>query len=210
MPSTRRNTFWRALPRKLVASGCLFSYLMVAVGFPYSAPVSSSNGERFACQSLACGCQTAEQCRVCGCFTTEERQYWERANQVKPKECCGGPDCDVCNGKAESCCKTAAPSPEEPKSFCSGASRAETKSCCDTKPAKPAPTIELRWGRVLAALKCQGLGTQWVSLGAAPLPEPRYTFTTAFNLVDFVGPRQELAFVISSTPPARPPRLGSV
>ena len=85
MRFTRRNTFWRRLPRRVCAGVSLAAYLVAAVGFPIPAASAAIGGIPFPCQNHACGCQSAEQCwRSCCCFTPEEHWAWAKANHVEP------------------------------------------------------------------------------------------------------------------------------
>jgi hypothetical protein len=210
----RRATMIRAsLRRRCCAAIALFAYLTAAVGLPVPAAALPNSGEAFPCQSLVCGCASAEQCRSCGCFTPEEHRAWEQAQGVaaptapplvetrkvsltsessnddeasSPCCCCGGAKGTSCCGSAKSCCQTRKSDPPKPEA---------------------PPSSGARSSLTLSTRSCQGMSTHWISLGAASPAAPPLVWRPGFAAGDRLPGLREAPLVAPHAPLAPPPRL---
>ena len=200
MFSFRRKAWCRSLRRRSCAGLALVAYLLAAGGIPLpAAPPRKDISQPFPCMNSPCGCETAEQCwRGCCCLTAAERWAWADSHGVQPPDyaerpASGGkpktrPAHSCCSG--EECCHDACCEPES--------------SSGTEKAARSWPGV--RWVVGAAALRCQGLTTQWVSAGAVLPPElpvawkPR---SLAEGWVPHVASRVSAAY---AAPPSPPPR----
>jgi hypothetical protein len=219
MRSTRRNTFWRRLPRRICAGVALVAYLIAAIGFPVSAS-ARSRGIPFPCQDHPCGCQSAEQCwRSCCCFTAEERWAWAREHNVEPPAYAEQPTPPKPQAAARVPTSTgwhtvrlrdeaegriaAVPS-------CADCARqnAGRPPCCATKrPPEPPPAPGLRWVGGTAALGCRGLSTVWIASGAVSAPPAALTWQPYTPPADWLACPPENPSGRSLIPPDPPPRF---
>jgi hypothetical protein len=229
MPSARWNHRWRRLVRKLLVGFALVCYFATAVGFPLPALSQKDSSQAFPCQYHACGCRNAEACwQHCCCFSPEERLAWAQSNHIEPP-----PDAEpaIIQGwhavrlrdQAEG---TATPAPDWAR--CSlhkstnTPSRQTSKACCADQPkpaggshaappqrakdSPPASPIRLRWASGLAALRCHGLSTFWVSSGAVLPPPSLVSWEPFWPLVTSLAHRDAAPLSLRFRPPDPPPR----
>jgi hypothetical protein len=177
-------------------------YLLVASGF--SIPVSTANlkdlSTPFPCMDRPCGCKNAEQCWLhCCCHTLAERLAWARENGVQPPEFAvaearaQGIDVNaVCTVKAKTCCCCCA----------KGAQRASQASAAKSGAAKR----KVANGVVLLqALKCGGVGGDWLGIGIA-VPPRTTEWNFAPNLSGWAFQTSAQLFDVAFPPPVPPPR----
>jgi hypothetical protein len=225
MSRPRWKKLWRPLARRLCAGAALLAYLATAVGFSLPVFPAKDLSQPFPCQDHACGCRSAEECwRHCCCFSPDERQAWARAHHVEPPAYAepavargwNSPRLrDQAAGKEHSTTRCAS-CPEhraEPTAgrCCSAPSPART--CCHetTSPAaKPAPSdgpAGPRWVSGLAALKCRGLSTLWVSSGAVLPPPALLSWAPVWPPAGSLAYHDAAPLPVLSCPPEPPPRL---
>ncbi len=167
----------RTVVKRLSAGLALGSYLAVAVGIPLPLSGDKDRSRPFPCMDHPCGCRSAEQCWThCCCFSPAERVAWARAHGVDvpayaERPAPGGWHVTRLRDRAveprPACCararathpSAAAHADLSGRRNCCGAGREAARA-----PKAPQPT---RWGPVVGALQCQGLGTLWASIGAA-------------------------------------------
>jgi hypothetical protein len=137
---------WRSLRRRLCAGVTLLAYLVAAIGFP--APQTSAQA-RHPCGQQVCGCGTAQQCKASGCCCSHGAPQAPPAEQ-EPAGCCSK------KKPAASCCVKESSTTQKPAKA----------------PSKPKSNT-VRWVIGVAALKCRGGATQWISADAAlPMQAP--------------------------------------
>jgi hypothetical protein len=191
----RWNLFWRGLRRRLTAGLALVAYLVAVVGFPVPAFSRKDSGQAFPCQNHLCGCQSAEQCwRHCCCYTAEERWEWARAHHVQPPPYAEKPAAlveDDGDDGPHSCC----------------AHRHADKGCCEHDHDSPPPSRGgWHWAFGMDTLRCQGLGTLWVSTGAALAPEAPLVWGPWPAPVGWLCCLDDHPATVSDTPSPPPPR----
>src|SRR5438874_7834784 len=168
------RTSWR---RKACSAVTLLAYLCATAGLPMPLAAGNPGQAAFPCQTMLCGCLTAEQCQSCGCFTPEEQAAWAAARNAAPPAnavseengsagcCCDAthetPGCQHCAKKARSSCCTPK-SPPAARTSCAQHASGDA----DAKGKKPVP-----WGGVSAG-RCHGLALSWVTTGAAAPAAP--------------------------------------
>jgi hypothetical protein len=144
-------------PRALVGLLMIGTHLFAAIGFPnFQLPVGKDQSEPFPCQSRACGCRTADQCRrSCCCFNRQEKIAWATRHgvslaRVLPQET------SACSNDTESLPVT------------------KKKSCCEAPARKsgkgPAPPRRIDWVLGFQALECGAHGVDWMQGGGIALP----------------------------------------
>jgi hypothetical protein len=179
-----RKTLWRALRRRLPAALTLIAYLIAALGVPVPAESRSGNGVK------ACGCST-EECHDGQCCCAP------KPAPPKPTGTC----CEHKPGCMMPCCQHRPPA-DPPK-----------PPVKPTEPQPPANEDDDASGSVtvlvgIAAMKCRGHSTLWVSTGAS-LPVPAVVaWQPAFVLEGWMPTTSEHAGSINSIPPVPPPRSG--
>jgi cell division septation protein DedD len=142
---------WRNLRRRLISAVTLLGYLVAAIGFPVPESKASSNpcGERVCC----CGSEATCQASGCGCPDSPLAPHVELAPQEAP----------VVDGRSP-----APHTPAAPRSCCSKSTSESTKpSVAPTGTPSKAQGNAFRWVVGIAALKCKGISTSWLSSGAA-------------------------------------------
>jgi hypothetical protein len=227
MARPRRNS-WQSLARRICACVALVCYLATAVGFPLPKLSHKHSIQPFPCQDHPCGCQTAEQCwQHCCCFSPEQRLAWAEAHDVEPPSYAERPtaqgwhsarvrDRTGTGAEASACTHCAthqtgqACSAPARKSCCDN--RQDVVSCCSEKPGRPTegtrPKRPARshWMLGLSGLRCQGLTSLWVSVGAV-LPPPVPPERTDSSLPPaWLSHRNDSPLPQMLIPPDPPPR----
>jgi hypothetical protein len=179
MPAFLRPRYWRNLRHRLCVAGTFLAYLLATLSIPLPVADSKDSSQPFPCQDHPCGCQTAEQCwRQCCCFTPEQRWAWARAHHVEPPAYAEKPapvERLAADGWNSVKLRDRDKAPAKAAKSCSS-TRTAPSACCQThaeRPAKPSTSQRGRWTMGLAAWRCQGLPTLWVSAGPVlPVPPP--------------------------------------
>ena len=182
---------WRVLRRRLCAGVTLFAYLFAAIGFPVSEGASPSGAGSNQCGQAVCCCGTAEQCKTSGCGCSHH--IVQQPHEPTASE-----------AEVPSCCSSASEKPAAESSCCSkGGSPAPSAN----KNPGPSKKNTLRWVVGIAALKCRGGATQWISVGAAlPMPAPT-DWQPSWPFCHDIPVTHEHPFVIAEdhlVPPPRP------
>jgi hypothetical protein len=144
----------RRSARPLCGWSTMALYLLVASGFPLRLPDTSEKdlSTPFPCMNCPCGCRNAEQCwRSCCCHTLAERLAWAHENHVQP------PDYVLAEARAQGIdvCEYSA----------------ETHACCCCCAKMKARSVRHDNSVVLIqALRCSGLGGDWIRVGIATAP----------------------------------------
>jgi hypothetical protein len=213
--------FWMALPYRLSVLGVCLAYLFAALEIPLPVLLYKDSSQPFPCQDHPCGCLTAEQCwSQCCCFTPEERGAWARVHNVEPPAYAEKPvekpaargwntaklrDRD--NGPtAKSCCRAcqpAAPASDALANCC--------RTCEPAAPEKDAIANTSGWRMTaMAAWRCQGYSTLWVSTGAALPLVPLAAWSPDDAPPVRISLSSELADKLPFPPLDPPPRLSLV
>jgi hypothetical protein len=220
MKPLRRILRWRSLRHRLCAGLALLAYLAATLGLPLlAAPVrkGKDGSVPFPCQDHPCGCETAEQCwRGCCCFTPEERWAWARAHNVQPPDYAVKP---ANEGQTTSSSEPAEEDSAEPTCCCCGdgqpASSKKPKPCCGGKEDESASSQKtpeasrrtLGWASGIAALKCRGLATLWITSGAVIVPEQPLAWCSGHTVGIWLPSMHDTPLLQPSTPPDPPPRF---
>lgn len=193
-----RLKFWRTLRYRLFIAGVGLAYLLAALDIPLPVAIHKDASQPFPCQDHPCGCKNAEQCWTsCCCFTAEERWAWARAHHVEPPAYAEKPAAHGWN--------TAKLRDRD----------TTTESCCHAhQPAAPARVALASaagwWTTTLAAWRCQGYSTLWVSAGSVlPVP-PLAAWRPDSNPPARVCLPSVDADKVPSIPPDPPPRVSLV
>jgi hypothetical protein len=221
-----RNCSWRLRRYRLCAGVALVCYLATAVGFPVPSLPFKEHSQPFPCQDHPCGCQTAEQCwRHCCCFSPEERFAWAESHHVQPPAYAERPanhGWSTARDQMGAC---------EEKNVCSLCTSRETcstpvhKICCtnhrDATPccskesgplaerSRPESATRTSWMLGIAALRCQGITTMWVSVGAVVPPPASLAGHDQLLPTGWLTHRNASPLPLILTPPDPPPRLTS-
>ena len=211
----RRHPPWRGFGRRVVIGLALLSYLTTASGFPMPVARARPAGQAFPCQQGFCGCVSAEECwQHCCCFSPAERHAWARAHGVQPPAYAAPENSPGWHSPRQrdlaaacACCATS-PKPEQPpaKSCCSEPGR---KSCCD-HPQASAKKGKVRWVPSLAARRCQGLSTNWITVGSVSRPPPLVLWNPCLRPTDRVADVDGTSLLPPRVPPDPPPRAPHV
>ncbi len=226
-----RLRLWRGLRYRLCVMGVCLAYLLVALEIPLPVFVHKDSSQPFPCQDHACGCQSAEQCwRSCCCFTAEERWAWARAHDVQPPAYAEKPAerpaaqgwntvkkrfHSLSGGRQppESCVSRGADAPRSAglAKSCCGA-EAKHAACCQpaadqSAKSSPPKSDRFRWITTMAAWRCQGYSTLWVSAGAVLLVPPLAAWTPDWTPPARLRLPSVRADKIPAIPPDPPPRL---
>jgi hypothetical protein len=212
--------------RRLCVAVVLVAYCVTALGVPISAAVEKDHSQPFPCQDHACGCRTADDCwGQCCCFPPGERLAWasSRGLQVPPQaiRLSNGWDarptpfrpaaereragCHFCS-EDQSATSLPVRTDSDPAHECPDGGRA----CQDQLPSEdsaiePSPTRG--WVTGVAALRCRGVSTLWVSAGAV-LPPPALEAGAAIKqLPQLLCGYEPSLLSISVAPPDPPPRV---
>ncbi len=182
----RRHSFWRSLRRRLCAGLTLLAYVMTAFGVPLPADA----GPR-PCSGAACGC-AGDECSKGSCCCSPQL-----AKPPPKKSCCtGAPGCTM------PCCQHGTPT--------SGCPHDEQRPAQPPSPDPTdddAPTSGVRWALGIAAMKCRGHSTLWVSAGVVlPAPAPRAD-RPPLDPAGWLSWSDDFAHAASPLPPVPPPRL---
>ena len=209
MPAFLRLRFRRTFRHRLGATVACFAYLIATLGIPLPIAVPKDLSQPFPCQDHACGCQTAEQCwSHCCCFTPEQRLEWARAHNVEPPSYAEKPVPE--ENSSEQGWNTVKLRDRDETEIAPA-----TKGCCSSRRAdtccqKGSDQGRVRWTTTIAAWRCQGLPTIWVSGGAIlPVP-PHVSWSPELLPVSRIPSTSEIAWDVSRNPAAPPPRLSIV
>jgi hypothetical protein len=214
-----RKFRWRSVARRLGVGLTLCAYLATLTGLPLPAASRKDTSQPYPCMDHPCGCRSAEDCwRHCCCLTIEERWAWARAHNVTPPAYAERPAGagwrstplreqagTEAGAECRSCCHQA-----EPAAYsCCNSSPA--CACCEDHPAPQQPETSPaatgpRWVLTIAALRCQGLATFWVSTGAVSLPPPAPGSLPAPAPGERITDRPATPVLLSDSPPVPPPR----
>jgi len=213
-----RRRSCRLLARKLCAGLILLSFSSATLGLPLPAGSGKDLSEPFPCQNRPCGCRNAEECwKHCCCFSREEHLTWARTIGVEPppfvdhskdggwhvarqRDLTG----DESNEKCPRCrAKDAEDVSARSKQWCN----AGTDQCKVTATATQAP-FETRsgWMIGMTVLRCQGLATYWIALGAISIPPPLLVWTPRLQPIGKLSYSGECAITLQINPPDPPPR----
>jgi hypothetical protein len=223
MTASRRGPFWRSLSRRVCAALTLVCYLATALNLPLPIPAATrkAGDEPYPCQDHACGCQSAAQCWAgCCCLTPEQRWAWASKHNIKPPDYAERPA-----SASWSAPRLRDREQAKPWACCAKEVGIKARPCCQevptehdapqTTPARhdgPAPLVpctgdkKVRWTLTLAALKCRGQGTIWVSTGAALPPSPALTWTACDAPAGTIALGDDFAFTFRAAPIKPPPR----
>jgi hypothetical protein len=188
-----RRFRWHLNLARLWAGLALVAYLVTAFGLPLPAHEPKDRSQPYPCQDHPCGCQSAEQCwRHCCCFTPEEKWAWAEAHGVVPPSYAERPSGEGWNTprlreREESCTSCACGHAQE-------ASHSEQDSS------------HARGVLGIAALRCRGLSTLWVSTGVVSPPPPASLRDFPPRASDWVHERTPATPGGRATPPDPPPR----
>jgi hypothetical protein len=198
MRPSRRNTIWRPLRRRLCAAVTLLAYLLTALGIPLPAAARPKEDGASSCCQNVCGCPAEERDRhQCCCFRAAAQQSEPRKEDAKKtRSCCDAPEPEPgCNSP---CCREHPPADSDED---------DSEPDQDEPENEPAPAQGPRWVLGISALQCQGLSTLWVASGAALPPTPPLAWSPRLDRVAWLGISQTRSHILSSDPPAPPPRL---
>jgi hypothetical protein len=229
MTARRPKTRWYPSRRRLLSGLWLLAYLAGTLGFPVSSPIQGGKdrSQPFPCQDRPCGCRSAEECwRSCCCTTPEERLAWAREHHVAPPAYavlpCGGwndrrqfagqDDCSACSG-----CRDSVGGANGKQHVCELCARQQSavphKACCSQAGKPPSGqtprargTERTMWVLGVLALRCRGLGTDWLACGIALPPPARLVWQPSLPPLGWVRSQPPNADSISTAPLHRPPR----
>ncbi len=165
-----RFTRWKETATSRVVAAVLLLTMVLAIsGLPQPVRKAIKPGERFPCESCACGCSSAAYCwDQCCCHTDVQKLAWADANGVQ------APDflvTRVALAKAKAMELAAKPSCCRPKATASCcASGKQSSSCCDESAADEdgesvADTgTKVRFLSFRAYAKCRGMNWVWTLL----------------------------------------------
>jgi hypothetical protein len=227
MARLRRNDSWRPLHRRITACVALVCYLATAVGFPVPNLPAKDRSQPFPCQDHPCGCQSAEQCwRHCCCFSPEERHAWAEAHHIQPPSYAEQPTangwhtarlrdreeshaCTHCQGRSTSQVGL----PPADKGSCANCGDAGSCRSQDSGPgresAQPKPACRIPWVLGVAGLRCQGISTIWISLGAVLAPPAPLEWSESLPPIGWLSQRDASSVPFVLRPPVPPPRLSN-
>lgn len=166
---------------------CALGYLAAMLGAPIPVPSTASSvrqqtSAQFPCSGHRCGCQTEEQCRRhCCCFSDAQRVAWYRQHALEiPTELRGSPVVQ-----------------HEPAG----------KGCCKSRPSK---SDSVDGGLLLVrALRCQGQGTYWLSVGAVLPVLPVEQWEQQLDAGERLCEAQPFLLTCALAPPVPPPRIAA-
>jgi hypothetical protein len=187
--------------RDLLVYLTLISHLMVTMGVPL--PGRSIRlrdpSQRYPCQDMPCGCETADECWKgdCCCYTLEEKVTWAEANGIQPpghvhQLIADRKSCSL-SEKKKSCCSDAEP------------------TCCSETVGLPSragePKDGVRWTVGLFALKCRCEGpTGFLEVELAVVVDPTPIWSISLDRVGQIAVRADRAFCLPVPPSIPPPR----
>ena len=213
-----RKRSCRVIARRLSASLALFSFSAATFGLPVPVGSAKDLSQPFPCQNRPCGCRNAEECwKHCCCFSQEEHLTWARTIGVEPPPFIdhskdGGwhvaRQRDLTNDESTESCARCREQQAESLSV-------RSENCCEStadtcKPTETATQTPLQtrsgWMVGVSALRCQGLATYWIAIGAVSLPPPPFVWTAPLPLIGLLSDSGERAMSLMITPPEPPPR----
>jgi hypothetical protein len=169
--------------RPFVANFALLVFLLTATGIPLPGVRVKPSDVAYPCMNHPCGCTDAAACwRHCCCFTHEEKIAWARARSIDPLADCVADSSDGSHDVSDTCCHN-------------------TASAAATQPTSS--RFELVVSHL--ALRCQGVSSVWVTLGAA-LPVPAVDWNPSLEPFGWVQQERVTAISAYFTPPVPPPR----
>ncbi len=198
---------------RLLAAVALVSYVFCVVGYPVPVlSVARHDATPYPCQDHACGCESAAQCwESCCCFTPAERLAWARRHGVALPAAVAARLAESAAEQHEhasqSCCREAHDDHEHHDAagscgHCSGG------SCGDDHPAAADhDQAGVRWINAVAAQKCQGLTTLWLSSGANLPVEIRTLWEYDWSPAGSVVATCDQFISHATSPPVPPPRV---
>ena len=205
----------------------MVGYVLVAAGLPLpfgAAPVAGDAASKrlatkdrsrpFPCMDKPCGCTTAEQCfSNCCCNSPAELLAWARAKRASPDVLVAldrraAPPAAGRPARAGCCAAAARPA------CCAAAAR---PACCAE--ACPAPVVapppstapqdepaSVRGVSLRALLACGGIVAEWLTVAAAPPPQPVRAATAAVHPIAVLIPGDESPLAERAAPDGPPPR----
>lgn len=187
----RRQWFWRSLCRRVGAGLTLLAYVITAFGLPLPADSAARTAG-----AAACGC-TGDECGDAGCCCAKHGRAARPAQQAK--SCCTGqPGCTM------PCCRHDAPTERSPQDHPPAPSHDGESSDDDV------PATGVRWVIGIAAMKCRGHSTLWVSAGVVLPPPVPCADSPALDPTGWLSWSSEISFTADLLPPIPPPRLATV
>jgi len=212
-----RKRSCRLFARKLCAGLVVLSFSAATFGLPVPVGSGKDLSQPFPCQNRPCGCRNAEECwKHCCCFSREEHLTWARTIGIEPPPVIdhskdGGwhvarqrdlPN-DESNEDCARCREKRAENLVHPKECCSDSANTSKVTAAATQaPSKTRPA----WVIGVSVLRCQGLATYWVAMGAVSLPTPPFVWTARLPLIGLVSYSGECAISLLIAPPQPPPR----
>lgn len=210
---------WHARRGRVAVAGVMLScYMLVLFGVPLPGPLAATNpSQPYPCQDSVCGCSSAEQCwRSCCCYTDPEKLAWAKRNNVTP------PDdfleqltsCELAATVPlpQSCCASGKPehSPQASVAVAGSCASREgtgkTPSSCKVDDGEPKTANSSRIVVTIEALKCRGLGTDWIGLHDVIPAVPFQICERSPLTADAAFPAWNGLPEISFPPPSPPPR----
>jgi hypothetical protein len=196
----RRTSLRRSFWRRLCAGLTLVAYLLTAFGVPLPAGATSTS----ACAATACGCASDEQCRSGSCCCSTDGKSTNAPAPAPGKK----PTAASCTGKrgcAMPCCRHGAPS---------GSCPHDQPVPTPTDGDEPVPISDdelptggVRWVLGIAAMKCRGHSTLWVSAGVVLPPTLTLVVRPLLHPIGWIAGAEEVPVLADHIPPLPPPRL---
>jgi len=184
MRVSKRQSFWRRLPRRICAVVALVAYLITAVGLPVPRVIAQNAGPNSPFQTRPCGCTTAGAGPCCCCTGGARHAPGECGADLAPSSS------DEETGARSSCCAKHKPAP--------ASSRAE---------AAPISSGGVRWVSALGALTCRGVSTLWIASGAVTVPPAPMAWEICPGPADWLPSHADHPLGLSLIPPDPPPRV---
>jgi hypothetical protein len=190
------------LARRSVSVVTLAAYTALVFGLPLPAAVRKST-EPYPCQGNLCGCLSAEQCwRSCCCTTPEQRFAWAREHGVTPPDYAERPSggWHVTPKREKECC-----SYETKRSASCSVEHSNDPTQEATQSDEPESRC-VHFVMGIAALKCQGLSSNWMAAGLAPTPPPWFVwrvFAAAQDWITFCPLKATARATLPLLPPPR-------
>jgi hypothetical protein len=206
-----RGENWRAIASGFGTIFLAGWYGLLVLGIPL--PIAShptNSGERYPCESCACGCDSAEHCwRSCCCHTLVERLAWAAKNGVKP------PDFVLVAAREAGLNSAGRPHAKPVRvATMTKSSCGIEHSCCSSHDSKPSCAADAHpqhrskqrdFVVALRALACHGQSFQW--LAAVPtLISVDLRVDVKLPLVAWLGPvLSDVAECVAILPSLPPP-----
>jgi hypothetical protein len=191
VPSFLRNIRSESGRRPFVAAA-LLSYLFASGGLPVPSTTGGKDQRHaFICQDHACGCVSAEQCwNACCCFSLDERIAWAAQHNAPPP---AGIEPILASSRAAQCCDSSV-----------GAQHCGPPSQQERHAPRAGSGVKLSFG--FNVLRCRGLSTEWITIGAVEAPPPRVAWSPDATVIERIASHSDWLLRATLTPPVPPPR----